>query len=447
MSDTSSSSVLLTAPERKIFFQYFRSNLISCMMLAVYIFFDTVFIGRGIGPDGLAALNITLPCYSLEIGFAQLMGMGGATALSVCRGQGNDDEANRYFTVSVIFTCAVSLIAGILGWVFWKPIAYLGGADDSIIDLVGEYLFFLNGFAILFVVNNFLGVFVRNDHNPKLVMTGGIITCILNIALDYLFIMVFDWGMLGAAGATTFSGFLNILIMMTHFRRKDCKLKFNFHNLQFFTRLKRIIQNGIPSLVAECSSGLIILLFNIQLMNKGGVAAVTCYSIISNVAYLFLAVYNGASATLQPLCSLNFGAGNTVRVKNFFRLGVLTVLTASGIFALIGELFPVALVSIFTEPTPEVVSIAVYAIRIYFIAYLPMGFNIISATFHQSLESFREATLISLARGLLFLVPVLFVLSSLLGLDGIWATVPFAELLTMALSLWLLKRLFSQRLN
>ncbi len=253
--------------------------------------------------------------------------------------------------------------------------------------------------------------------------------------------------MAGAAGATAFSGFISILIMLTHFLKPDCSLKFRFSDLQLFSRLKRIWQNGLPSLIAECSSGLIILLFNIQLMSKGGVAAVTCYSIISNVAYLFLAVYTGTSSTLQPLCSINAGAGNIHRVKQFFRLGVITVLCASLCFVLIGEFFPIAVVSIFTEPTPDLVEVAVYAIRIYFIAYLPMGLNIISATFHQSLEASREATLISLGRGLFFLVPVLFLLSSLFGVGGIWATVPVSEFLTLLLSALLLKRLFASRLS
>jgi Na+-driven multidrug efflux pump len=114
---------------------------------------------------------------------------------------------------------------------------------------------------------------------------------------------------------------------------------------------------------------------------------------------------------------------------------------------LIGEFFPIAVVSIFTEPTPDLVEVAVYAIRIYFIAYLPMGLNIISATFHQSLEASREATLISLGRGLFFLVPVLFLLSSLFGVGGIWATVPVSEFLTLLLSALLLKRLFASRLS
>lgn len=107
MSETNqpSSETLLTQPVSRLFFQYFRSNLVSSLMLAVYVLFDTIFIGWGVGSQGLAALNITLPCYSLEIGFAQMMGMGGATALSICRGQGKEEEANSYFTGS----CAVYL--------------------------------------------------------------------------------------------------------------------------------------------------------------------------------------------------------------------------------------------------------------------------------------------------------------------------------------------------
>ena len=447
MKDSTSSSILLTQPVSRLFFQYFRSNLVSSLMLAVYVLFDTIFIGRGVGSQGLAALNITLPCYSLEIGFAQMMGMGGATVFSICRGQGDHEEANRYFTAAVVFTGAVSLIVGMLGGIFWRPIAYLGGADDSIIELVGDYLRILNGCGVVFVMNNFLGVFVRNDHDPQRVMVAGIVSCILNIVLDYVCIFLLGWGMAGAAAATAFSGFISILIMLTHFGRADCQLKFQFDRLHLFSRLKRIMQNGLPSLIAECSSGLTILLFNIFLMSKGGVAAVTCYSIISNVAYLFLAVYNGASATLQPLCSINAGAGNFHRVRQFFRLGVWTVLLCSMFFVLIGEFFPQTLVAIFTEPTPEVIVVAMYAIRIYFLAYLPMGLNIVSATLHQSLEASREATLISLGRGLLFLIPVLLCLSALFGLTGIWAAVPLSELLTLCLSIWLLRRLFSARFS
>lgn len=445
MSQPCKSAQLLQQPVRSLFFRYFRSNLVSSLMLAVYVLFDTIFIGWGIGSQGLAALNITLPCYSLEIGFAQMMGMGGATALSICRGKGEEKKGNRYFTVAVCTVVVVSTIVGILGGIFWRPIAVLGGADPSIVELVGDYLRILNGGAVLFVVNNFLGVFVRNDGDPQRVMAAGIISCLFNILLDYVCIFLLDWGMAGAAGATAFSGFISILIMLTHFKSKSCRLHLCFSDLQLFSRLKRICQNGISSLIAECSAGLIILLFNIQLMNKGGVTAVTCYSIISNIAYLFLAVYNGASATLQPLCSVNLGAGCYQRVRQFFHLGVKTVLVASGLFVLVGELFPRVIVGIFTDPTPQVVSMAVYAIRIYFIAYLPMGINIITSTFHQSLESFREATLISLARGLIFLVPALFLLGEVFGVNGIWATVPVCEGLTLLLSVLLLRRLFAAR--
>lgn len=331
MSQPCESAQLLQQPVRSLFFRYFRSNLVSSLMLAVYVLFDTIFIGWGIGSQGLAALNITLPCYSLEIGFAQMMGMGGATALSICRGKGEEKEGNRYFTVAVCTVVIVSTIVGILGGIFWRPIAVLGGADPSIVELVGDYLRILNGGAVLFVVNNFLGVFVRNDGDPQRVMAAGIISCLFNILLDYVCIFLLDWGMAGAAGATAFSGFISILIMLTHFKSKSCRLHLCFSDWKLFSRLKRICQNGVSSLIAECSAGLIILLFNIQLMSKGGVTAVTCYSIISNIAYLFLAVYNGASATLQPLCSVNLGAGCYQRVRQFFHLGVKTVLGGIGI--------------------------------------------------------------------------------------------------------------------
>ena len=164
-----------------------------------------------------------------------MMGMGGATALSICRGQGKEEEANSYFTAAVLFTCIFSLIIGILGAVFWRPIAYLGGADDSIIELVGQYLRILNGGAGYSVCSEqFSWVFIRNDHDPQRVMAAGIVSCLLNIVLDYVCIFLFDWGMAGAAGATAFSGFISILIMLTHFLKPDCSLKFRFSDLQLF---------------------------------------------------------------------------------------------------------------------------------------------------------------------------------------------------------------------
>lgn len=436
---------LLLDHPRKLFSKYFVNSVISTAMLAVYVLFDTIFIGWNVGSDGLAALNISLPFYTLMVGFALMMGVGGATTVSYCKGQGKPESANSYFTVAFTWAAVISTLFAIFGGLFWRPLAYTFGANDSIIDLVGEYLFIMNVSAPAFVINNMLGVFVRNDNNPKLGMIAGVISCFTNIILDYITMFEFGWGMRGAVGSTVAATILSILVLTTHFFSKKATLKFSFVGIEksaFF----RICRNGIPSFIAECSSGLVILLFNIRLMTLGGVAAVTSYSILSNVAYVFLAVFNGVSHAMQPLVSFNAGAGEKDRVTSFFKLGILTSLGISAIFVSFGIIFPKLIVSMFTNPTPDVLSMAIPAIRIYFIAYIPMGFNIITATFMQAIEQSKTASLISLFRGFLFIVPFLLILSLSFGITGVWATVPTAEFCTLIISILLLKKAFKSSL-
>lgn len=430
---------LLLEKPGKLYAKYFINSVISTAMLAVYVLFDTIFIGWSVGSDGLAALNISLPFYTILVAFALILGVGGATVMSYCKGQGKPQTANAYFTLS--FTTAVigSVLYAILGSIFWRPLAYAFGANDDIINLVGEYLLIMNASAPAYVLNNMMGVFVRNDNNPKLAMIAGVVSCFANIIFDYVTMFEFGWGMRGAVGSTVAATIMSFVILMLHFFHKSCTLRFTFKGLEK-SALPRIFRNGFPSFVAECSSGLIIMLFNIRLMDLGGVDAVTSYSILSNVAYVFLAVFNGVCHAIQPLVSFNAGAGERKRVLTFFRFGLSTVFVVSSLFVAFGLLFPQYIVAMFTQPTPEVLAIAIPAIRIYFIAYIPMGFNIVTATFLQSIELSKTAAVISLCRGIIFMVPLLIILSLTFSINGVWATVPCAEFLTLAVSFFLCRR-------
>lgn len=444
MSENMPSLDLLQAEPGALFRRYFLHSLLSTVMTAAFVLCDTIFIGRGVGSDGLAALNIALPCYTLMTAFGQMLGAGGATAISYSKGQGKDHEANGLFTTAILLAAVVSLSLGALGCLFWEPIAYACGADDSIIVLTGQYLSILNGSAVVFVFNNMLGFFVRNDHAPRWAMISSVTGCLLNIVLDYLFIFPLGFGMAGAISATVISSGVSALLLTRHFFTKKATLKLDFSGIRL-AGLGRILRNGLPNCIAELSTGVVILLFNLRLMQLGGVDAVTSYSIISNTAYVFLAVFGGVNNTIQPLISFNAGAGHYRRVLQFLRYGYTVVFGLCAVLVAIGELFPHAIVQIFiSQPTDAILSCAVPAIRFYFSAYLLMCFNMVSATFLQSIEQARAAAVVSFCRGFLFLVPLLYLLSGLLGINGVWLTVPASELLTFAGAVLLVWRMTKQ---
>lgn len=442
MSEKRKPDLLQEAPG-KLFRRYFFNSVLSTTMLAVYVMVDTIFVGWRVGSGGLAALSVILPSYTLMVAFALMMGVGGATAMSFCKGQGEMDKANRLFTLAFSTAAGLSLVCGILGCIFWRPMAVLLGADQSIMEPVGQYLSIMNAGSVFFVVNNMMGVFVRNDHNPRQAMLAGVVSCFSNIGLDYFTMFILDWGMVGAALATVAGTVISIVILFWHFRSPHCTLRFRFGGVGLGDLL-RVMRNGLPSFIAEASSGLIILLFNLRLMALEGVNAVTCYSIIANMAYLFMAVFNGASQTIQPLVSFNAGAGKGRRAAQFVRLGWITVLGCAILFVSLGVAFPQIIVQIFTQPTQEILQLGIPAIRIYFLAYLAMGVNIICSTFLQSIEQSKTASFLTLCRGVLFIIPLLFLLSSLMGVKGVWATVPVSEWLTLVMSFLFCRRVMAQ---
>ena len=441
MSQNTLSFDLIQTEPGVLFRRYFLHSLLSTVMTAAFVLCDTIFIGRGVGSDGLAALNIALPCYTLMTAFAQMLGAGGATAISYSKGQGKDHEANGLFTTAILLAAVVSLSLGALGCIFWKPIAYACGAADSIITLTGQYLTILNGSAVVFVFNNMLGFFVRNDHAPRWAMIASVTGCLLNILLDYLFIFPLGFGMAGAISATVLSSGTSALLLARHFFTKKATLRLDFAGVSL-GGLRRILMGGLPNCIAELSTGVVILLFNLRLMQLGGVDAVTSYSIISNTAYVFLAVFGGVNNTIQPLISFNAGAGYYRRVLQFLRYGYGVVFALCATLVAIGELFPHIIVQVFiANPSDAILSCAVPAIRFYFAAYLLMCFNMVSATFLQSVEQARAASVLSFCRGFLFLVPFLYLLSGLLGINGVWLTVPASELLTFAGAVLLVGRM------
>ncbi|MGL6107268.1 MATE family efflux transporter [Romboutsia sp.] len=422
-------NLLLKGNINSIFYKYLFNSVLGMLAVSFCILVDTMFIGRGIGSEGLAALNICIPIFNVFNGIGLLFGMGGATALSISIGKGEIEESKKIFSQTILIAIIVGITISVLGVIFTENIGYILGADEKTIYLVKEYLSGVLFLSFSYVLSHTLSSFVRNDHNPKLAMlatsTGGI----LNIILDYLFIFEFGMGMKGAALATSISSVINILILSTHFLGKKCTLKFVKFKLNS-SRLFRTLGNGAPSFIIEVSSGIVIFIFNLALLEMIGDIGVSAYSIIANVALVVAAIFTGISQAIQPIISINFGANQHDRVEKVRKMALTVAFIIGTIFYLIGLIFPTIIVKIFTTETGQILDITVNAIKYYFIAFTVMGLNIVMGSYYQSREYIVASNIISLGRGLIFLMIGVFILPRIFGVNGIWLSSVFAEVVT-----------------
>ncbi|MEG1829215.1 MAG: MATE family efflux transporter [Cellulosilyticaceae bacterium] len=430
---------LLKDEPSKLFLRYLGPSISATLVTSIYILADTIIIGKGVGSDGIAALNLLLPLFALFFGTGLLFGVGGGVLMSVAKGSEDQKLANRYFTNAVFAAAIVAFLYITLGTIFLKPIAYLLGSNENSIGLVMEYGKYLVIGAPLFICSSLLQALVRNDQAPKKAMVAVIAGGISNIILDCLFIYGLGMGMAGGAIATVIGSIISVTILLTHFKSPKNTMKWVKGSVGFGIVCK-IFQNGLSSFLIEIASGLVIFFFNLQLLKYIGDIGVVVYSIVANSALVALSLFNGVAQGSQPLIATNFGGGKIDRVLKVRRLGVMATTIIGMMLFAVGFFFPEMIVRVFIYPTPEVVELATTAIRIYFIAFLMMNINILYSTYFQSIVNPQAALTICLLRGMILSIVLVFLLPAVLGVTGIWLVMPITELITLIIAIKLIKK-------
>lgn len=429
---------LLHDDPKKLFFKYLLPSISATLVTSIYVLADTIMIGKGVGQAGLAVLNFILPIFTLFFGTGLLLGVGGAVLMSVANGMGDKKLANTYFTNSVVCGAVIALIFTVLGLLFLEPIGYMLGCTETNIELFTSYGKYLVGFCPIFVFSSLLQAFVRNDGAPKKAMVAVISGGVTNIILDYIFIFKFGMGMSGGAIATVIGSITSVTLLLTHFPSKQNTMQLLKGRMQFKV-VKKIIHSGLPSFLVEVASGIVILLFNLQLLKYVGEVGVVVYSIMANSAIVAMSLFNGVSQGAQPIMATNYGAKQNERVLSVRRLGSITVLIIGVALCLLGFLFPEFVVKIFIEPTAEVLEMARGALRIYFVAFIMMSLNIFYSTYFQSILQPKISLIICLLRGVILCIILVFILPILMGVTGIWLVMPITEFITVIIAIGLIR--------
>jgi putative MATE family efflux protein len=430
--------ILLKEKETKLFFKYLIPAVTGTLAIGILIFIDTMFIGRGVGAKGLAALNIVLPAFTFYSCVGYLLGVGGATVASIDEGSGGSTK-KRIFTTCVLIGLTISAVFVIVQNIYLDEIVRLLGAKGDILPLAKSYLRVVVYASGLYLMPHILNPFVRNDNNPNLTMIGMVVCGIVNLTLDYIFIFIFNWGMAGAAIATGIAQLSYTLILCLHFFKKDRKLGLEKVDIRV-EDIKRVITVGLSSFINEISSGLIIFIFNLYLLRLSGELSVSVYSIIININYLVYLVYMGVGQAIQPLVSYNYGSKKLKRVNNFLKLGLAFNITYAIIVLLIFFTKSELIISLFNKDNEELRLLTEKNILKYFSSTIFTGINIVIATYIQAQGQGKTSSIIMFLRAFLFMVIGVVILSKLFGENGVWYTTLFSEVLTFTgLMIWMKK--------
>lgn len=419
----------------KSFIHYVSLSLFSMLGLSLYILADTFFVANGVGQDGLTALNVVIPVYNVLNGIGLMLGMGGATLYAISHGENHIEKSNQIFTSTLVIGAILGILFTVLGLFFIDPLMILLGATDEILPLAKEYFSIILFFALFFIVNNIVVCFVRNDGNPNLAMTGMLVGSLANIVLDYLFIFPLQMGMRGAALATATSPIISLLILTMHKRSPRRNLafaSFKWKPTDFFP----ILSIGFPSFITEFSSGLVIFMFNKIILDLVGNVGVAAYGIIANISLVCVGIFTGIGQGIQPIASVHFGAKNHKQILRLMVYGFSTALLFGILFYGIGLFYSETIIQWFNgENDPLLAAMTAKGIKIYFIAFLFMGINIVTIAFFSAVAKTRQSFILSLLRGLILIVPILFLSASFFDLTGVWLTMPITEGLTLVLTL------------
>lgn len=421
--------------ELQEFLKYSSLNVLGMIGLSCYILADTFFISLALGADGLTALNLAIPVYSLVHGCGLMLGMGGATRYSIHRSRGEHGEANRDFTHALLLAAilaAVFLLAGLLGS---GPLAAALGADSSVFEMTETYLRVILLFAPAFLLNELLLCFVRNDGQPRLAMLAMLGGSFSNIILDYVFLFPLDLGIFGAVLATGIAPLVSMAILSPYFLKKQNRFR-PVRPGRLAPTAPRILSTGLPSLIAELSSGAVILSFNGIILGLQGNTGVAAYGIIANLSLVVIAVFTGIAQGMQPILSRCHGSGDTSAASRILSYGRRAGLLASAALYLVLFLFADSIAGAFnSENNGALQAMAVPGIRIYFTGIFFAGFTIVEAAAFAACERVFPAQILSLLRGVLLILPLAFLLSRLFQMTGVWLAFPAAELLTACAAL------------
>ena len=435
-----STEILSTVNIPKLLIQQAVPASIGILVMSLNILIDTIFVGQWIGSDAIAAINVVLPVSFFIAALGMSIGIGGASIISRSLGEKNSLKAENTFGNQITLTFIITIAVVIVGLAFVDQIIPLFGGKGSLFEIAKTYyvivLYGVPVLAFCMMSNNT----IRAEGKPKNAMYAMMIPSVTNLLLDYIFIKVFGWGMMGAAWATTISyGFCASYIAYFFFSKhtslhpklKDFSLKLSL--------VKEITSLGSVTLTRQAMVSITILLVNNILFSFGGESSIAVYAILSRMLMFATFPILGITQGFLPIAGFNYGAKKWIRVRKAINISIgYATLLASLIFVVI-FFFAESIPNIFSD-NQYVANHAPTALRYVIVALPIIGIQLIGAAYFQAIGKALPALLLTLSRQGIFFIPLLFILPRFYGVNGVWMAFPIADVLSTIVTAFFLNR-------
>lgn len=420
----------------KLFRQFFFPTLMGMLFSMAFILTDGIFVGHGIGPDGLAAINLVGPIMMVISGMGMMFGMGASVVAAIHLSKGNVKAARLNVTQVFIAGATVSLVMGIVCYCFPRQVLTLLGARGALYSAAYEYYIWFIPTCLLMMIET-IGLFViRLDGSPRYAMLSNMIPAVVNIVLDFVFIFPCHWGLMGASLATDIGGMVAVVMVMYYmlFRTKTLK----FHKLKrtrtslalSLRNVGYMIRMGASGLVGELAVAVMMLAGNLAFKHHLGTDGVSAYSIACYLFPLVYLIYNAVAQSAQPIISYNYGAKQHQRVFKTISLSLIISIVLGIAVMLLFLFFAPLIVQIFLDGGEKAAHLAASGLPYYATGFVFMAINICVVGYYQSVERSGAAVAFTILRGILFIIAAFAAMPLLVGEKGLWLAVPTAELLT-----------------
>ncbi len=410
-------------------------SIVMMIFTSIYGVVDGLFVSNYVGKTAFAAVNLVMPLLMMLSALGFMMGTGGSAIVAKTLGEGDKKRANRYFSMMVYVTLAGGVVLTVLGLVFLRPIVTALGAEG---EMVGECLVYgrisLASLTFFMVQNVFQSFFVAAE-KPHMGLGVMVAAGVTNMVLDYLFIVVFNWGIAGAAAATAAGETVGGIVPLIYFSRKNTSLLRLTKTKIKGKILLKACTNGSSELMTNLSMSLVNMLYNVQLMKLAGEDGVAAYGVIMYVNFIFLATFIGYSIGSAPVVGYHFGAQNHNELKNLFQKSMRLIGGWGVLLMLLASVLSGPLAQFFVGYDAELLAMTSHGLRLYALAFLVSGFNIYGSAFFTALNNGLVSAVISFLRTLVFQMAAVLILPGLLGLNGIWLAILVAELLALGVTL------------
>ena len=438
MAINTSFTELGTQPVGKLLVKYATPAVIAMTASSLYNIIDAIFIGQGVGPLAIAGISLTFPVMQVTAAFGAMIGVGASTLLSVKLGEKDYDTARKILGNVLVLNIVMGLGIGLLMQLFLNPILYFFGASDDTVGYARDFMRIILAGNV--VTHLYLGLnsLLRSASHPREAMMATIYTVLIKLVLAPLFIYGFRWGIQGAAWATVLS---QTLVLVWQFKLFSNPEEFlHFQRGTYRLNRKIVTQSfaiGLSPFLINLCACLVTVAINWSLSHYGGDMEIAAYGILNRLGFFFFMIIIGINQGMQPIAGYNYGAQQYGRLREVLIKAIMAATVVCIIAFVIGFFFPALSARAFTTDG-ELIARVVHAMPIYFVTYPIIGFQVVTTNFFQSIGIVKKSIFLSLSRQLIFLLPLMLLLPKYYGVDGIWYSIPAADILATFTTAYLL---------